>query len=218
MRAIFTPEELEEIRRADEEIRKNGKDPIICRRKKCKYNNYDSKGEYGGSCDYCWVTGKTRTAQLTREELKPENCPLFDSGEKVVHKKVRPFPEVREKKPKVEKPRAEKTVMQKLYEAGLEDAEIGKRLCVSRQAIAFWRRKNKLPPNGQRRANPEEMMERERLYRKGLTDAEIAKETGCTMNTVQKWRYKRGLPKNGGAAAPGAKSSGGRASPETGRR
>lgn len=50
--------------------------PEPCR--SCKYR----AGEWSPhNCDYAWITGKTRSAQVQDpSELERENCPFFDPG------------------------------------------------------------------------------------------------------------------------------------------
>lgn len=82
-----------------------------------------------------------------------------------------------------------------LYEKGLPDDEIAKRLVtVSKYRIAQWRQKHNLPINDTR-AIPVDIQKRMReLYNEGMQDPDIARMTGVAQWRVRHWRLKNDLP------------------------
>lgn len=47
----------------------------------CIYYAAKAMRQVGIGCDYTAWTGRTRTAQLTKKELKKKPCPLYESWE-----------------------------------------------------------------------------------------------------------------------------------------
>lgn len=95
-----------------------------------------------------------------------------------------------------------------LYNQGMNDAEIAKKLYISKCVISVWRTKRGLSPNapkGFQKGNKygclsrlSELRENKRLelYNRGLNDAQIARILGLNNSTVSQWRRDRGLQSN----------------------
>jgi hypothetical protein len=79
---------------------------------------------------------------------------------------------------------------QKYYDEKLPDAEIARRIGVTRSAVYEWRRGEKLP------VNPDFPSTKSCLpyYERGFSDKEIAAVTGIKEASVAHWRYRNGLP------------------------
>jgi len=85
----------------------------------------------------------------------------------------------------------------RLYNEGLNDLEIGRRLKITRSAIYVWRKKRGLKSNfpcGGQRLNKDKEERRMKLYNEGLNDTEIGKKLRITPATIQAWRKSRKLP------------------------
>jgi DNA-binding CsgD family transcriptional regulator len=97
---------------------------------------------------------------------------------------------------------------QAAYEQGLIDADIARKVGVSRAAVWVWRQGRKLPPN---RGNKPTSDDCWKWYIRGKDDQEIAALTGLSAATVTHWRYRYDLPAisrlvplaDGGASARG---------------
>lgn len=95
-----------------------------------------------------------------------------------------------------------------LYNQGMSDAEIAKRVYVEKSVIQRWRTRRGLPPNapkGFQKGNKygcmsrlSEVKENKRcmLLCRGLNDAQIARIVGVENSTISQWRRSRGLPSN----------------------
>lgn len=95
-----------------------------------------------------------------------------------------------------------------LYNQGMSDAEIAKRVCVEKNVIQHWRTRRGLSPNapkGFQKGNKygcmgrlSEVKENRRcmLLCRGLNDAQIARIVGVDNSTISQWRRSRGLPSN----------------------
>ena len=95
-----------------------------------------------------------------------------------------------------------------LYNQGMSDAQIAKRVCVEKNVIQHWRTRRGLPPNapkGFQKGNKygcmgrlSELRENKRLelYNRGLNDAQIARIVGVENSTISQWRRSIGLPSN----------------------
>lgn len=84
-----------------------------------------------------------------------------------------------------------------LYETGLSDVKIAKRMGLGTNAIQYWRQKFNLPPHVLFSLVPfsrEQRAERRRLHALGYSDSRIAREVGVRHSTVTKWRERRHLP------------------------
>lgn len=88
----------------------------------------------------------------------------------------------------------------KLYNQGLNDGQIARKLYVSRDAIKSWRRSRKLPANAEQGEKPgisdKEHQRRLDYYNQGLTDREIGEEVGLSKSGVAYWRGSYDLPAN----------------------
>lgn len=86
----------------------------------------------------------------------------------------------------------------KMYEAGMTDSEIAEASGSTKQIVACWRNRNKLPVNAPQK--PHEFYSDETksvwqyLYKKGLDDKQIAEIEGCEMSVICSWRHRSGLP------------------------
>lgn len=95
-----------------------------------------------------------------------------------------------------------------LYNRGMSDAEIAKRVYVEKNVIQRWRTRRGLPPNapkGFQKGNKygcmsrlSEIKENKRrdLLKRGLNDSQIARIVGVENSTISQWRRSRGLPSN----------------------
>ena len=95
-----------------------------------------------------------------------------------------------------------------LYNQGMSDAEIAKRVYVIKSVICNWRTRRGLPPNapkGFQKGNKcgclgilSEVKENKRrdLLKRGLNDTQIARIVGVENSTISQWRRRRGLSSN----------------------
>lgn len=85
-----------------------------------------------------------------------------------------------------------------LYNQGLSDSEIARRLGLTQNAIGYWRREQDLSPNSLRggRVLGDKEKKRLELYNQGLNDSEIGREIGCERYTITYWRRAHGLSPN----------------------
>lgn len=85
-----------------------------------------------------------------------------------------------------------------LYQQGLSDREIGRRLGLDGKTIGYWRASRGLPSNhpllGPMTADRQ--AQRRQLYNAGWSDAQIARRQGVTEFAVAHWRRLRQLPAN----------------------
>lgn len=87
--------------------------------------------------------------------------------------------------------------VRRLYNQGLGDGDIAKKLGISRTSIVNWRQNNSLPRNGEEEWKCGRITDnRMELYEMGLNDKEIAEEVGVGKDSVYKWRKRNGLPPN----------------------
>jgi uncharacterized protein YjcR len=87
----------------------------------------------------------------------------------------------------------------KLYDQGMNDAEIGNAIGCSRSAVNHWRLRNNLPKNKMKgvtktRESKFNWERAKKLYDQGMNDVEIGSAIGCSSATVYFWRTKNGLP------------------------
>lgn len=81
-----------------------------------------------------------------------------------------------------------------LHSTGLSDAEISRRLGVTRHQVWETRRRLNLPSNGRGAANERQFTaDVQRLWERGLCDAEIAEALTSYPNRVYKTRKRLGL-------------------------
>ena len=84
-----------------------------------------------------------------------------------------------------------------LYHQGLNDRMIAEQVCVTPEAITFWRRTHGLPANTPRsKITPSMEAEMLRMHGDGMSDGQIAREIGLTKPTVLTWRRRNGLQAN----------------------
>lgn len=87
--------------------------------------------------------------------------------------------------------------VRQLYDQGLGDGDIAKKLGVSRTSIVNWRQNNSLPRNKEEERKCVRITDnRMELYEMGLNDKEIAEAVGVGKDSVYKWRKRNGLPPN----------------------
>ena len=88
-------------------------------------------------------------------------------------------------------------VRMKLYNEGLNDSEMGRRLKVDRTTIQAWRTRRGLKSNFSHsgpRLSKDEEEERMKLYRKGLINGKIGEKLKLTTSAISAWRTSRKLP------------------------
>lgn len=160
--------------------------------RKCRF-----RGAGGVLCDYAGITGHVR---LKVSPGVGEMCTVFEKGDP---------PEMKPQKMTV-RPNLEREVqrkdrirrqMRELWEAGLNDREIGEEVNRSSTAVRAWRIKEGLYSNGPgRRGEGAQTQELKRkmleLYHRGMTDQEIGQEVGRSKKTVKTWRLTAGLESN----------------------
>ena len=84
----------------------------------------------------------------------------------------------------------------RLYDEKKTDPQIAAALGVTESAIMYWRKRNGLHSNCERKRGFDQPKAME-LYLKGKCDAEIAGELGMSRSTIGEWRRKRSLAANG---------------------
>jgi aspartate/methionine/tyrosine aminotransferase len=82
-----------------------------------------------------------------------------------------------------------------LYNLGLQDKEIAKRLFTCPPNICQWRIKHGLSPNKYNEYNQSDR-KRMDLYRQGLSDNQIGKAVNRGKGAILMWRRARNLPAN----------------------
>lgn len=163
-----------------------------CTAKSCKYHaNECWKGSFEHGCDYAVITGKTRTAQLTKEEMQEYPCHLYEKG---TRQRAKPEPLILSgSKPKREKSRFNWDYAEKLWREGKTDIEIAEEIGCS-HSIVKMHRKEWGAANKQRKCY--DWKRGKELWEQGQTNREIAEEIGANVTTVQKhtheWRQENG--------------------------
>jgi len=83
----------------------------------------------------------------------------------------------------------------KLYSKGYNDAQIGRKIGKTKEAICLWRKSIKLRSN-----NPvttqSVLNKRFKRWKKGWTDRAIADAEGCPVMNVVVWRARHGYEPN----------------------
>ena len=153
-----------------------------CQHPDCLYRNR-SDPHATGNCNYCSMTGRTRTAGLPEAMKLPCNCPRYISDGKTC--KV---------------PKKDWTIeATRLYADGATDREIAEAVGKRVQSVQNWRwnvmHRPPNPPKPGHRAKYD-WKRAEELYRHGLNDCQIARELGCTFASVRRWRLKQELMPN----------------------
>lgn len=82
--------------------------------------------------------------------------------------------------------------IQELYDSGLTDPQIGRKLGMSKYQIFEWRKLRGLPPQ----ARIGEFASRMEMYSNGMSDVAIGKVEGVWSTAIAGWRHRRGLPPN----------------------
>lgn len=88
-----------------------------------------------------------------------------------------------------------------LWNNGLLDTEIAKRLNCSKATIQQWRQRNNLKNNSVINRNEKNLVSHEhmtKLWSNGLKDSEIAKELKCSTISIWKFREENGMGSNVG--------------------
>ncbi len=113
-----------------------------CWRRSCIY--WKEPGKYGGnSCDYMQITGHSKIAQIPDKKLRRDyrHCPVYDNR--------KPAP-----KERIPSERAQSkydwSKGRELYNGGATDREIAEALGCSREAVKWWRRRNRLTVNAEK--------------------------------------------------------------------
>ena len=138
------------------------------------------------ACDYSNFHEHTRVYGQPKDKWDPKYCDKYKSGKRL--KKKVPF---------VSPPKLDHEAAMKLYEEGLNDAEIARRLGCSYTRVQNWRKLNKLKSNARNghRAVVDTVRAQE-MYHEGLSDTAIGKALGCSTETVRRWRIDHGLKAN----------------------
>lgn len=175
-----------------------------CTREDCYYKpretRADMKFNYG--CNYFFLTGKSRIAQLPPDLRSPAQCPLYIKRidvekAKAAKQSVKAVPENRRPGSPIWEPLA-----LQLYKDGKNDSQIAEACGVPRHNIANWRYRRNLP--GQPDANktrqrtylPKRTFDEKKalaLYKAGKFDREIAEAVTVSPQTIQRWRKACGL-------------------------
>lgn len=138
--------------------------------KSCMYRAADGAGS-GGGCAYLQITGKSRLKSVYKR-----------LGVNWMTDAVRAAG--------LQKRRA-------LYDQGLTDQEIARRLGLKTQTVTKWRWDMGLGVNDAERRRPiVDGARLKQLYREGLTDRQIAAQMGLKVDTVRSWRQRRHMPVN----------------------
>jgi DNA-binding NarL/FixJ family response regulator len=103
----------------------------------------------------------------------------------------KPKPKAEPKPPKERVRPAWEDKAREMYDAGLSDGEIGRRLGISDASVRRWRYREGRPAQIFHSERVERILE---LWGKGLSDGAIAKELQIDKNRVQQVRRRRGLP------------------------
>lgn len=147
-------------------------------------------------------TGRSRIAQMTKEQIRSGECPFFEAG-KAKRTIVRPFiispdPLAR----LVYEPMPRKPVLYTddllltEYDKGKTDREIAEALGCAKDTVRLWRKRKELPPNGMSPKRRIDYGKVRALYMEGLSDRKIAAELGCSSGRILDWRWAEGLPAN----------------------
>lgn len=153
----------------------------------------DRTHDYVNACNYFFLTGKSRIAQLPPEiRLDPAKCPMYiprEGGK--VHMNRRITAPVWE------------PLALKMYKEGHSDKEIAAAVGVSPATIGTWRVKRKLKSiwAGPKRYSGFDTKKALALYKQGKNDGEISEAVGVSRQTIGSWRHEMGLPAH--AAGPG---------------
>ena len=106
---------------------------------KCRFHGWLS-GEL--CCDYIYITGRSRTAQMTKAD-RDRPCRFFESGKRVPIKE-KPMTDSTAKLPRY---RFDQRKMRELYDAGLLDHQIAVEVGCTAEGVRLFRKRNGLPTN-----------------------------------------------------------------------
>lgn len=170
-----------------------------CGGKKCIYHT-GKKDPNAITCDYAWITGKTKLGQIYEQYgitnydqraakiLGRIKCPFYSPGDRIRQSRTELLlPGSRPGKYDWARGRA-------LYEEGASDRAIAEELGCSVPAVFAWRKREKLPS-----VVGKEKIDWARgraLYEKGMSDRKIAQALGAHPESVRQWRNREGLPPN----------------------
>lgn len=169
----------------------------------CRYRSNDPN--IGWICAYMAATGKSRVAQMSREEMRSGSCRFREEGMAYQREIPRPMPE-REPRPHRE-PRKRNGMrgpiypddaFLRAYDKGLSDGGIAKEVGCSKDYVYRWRKAKELPCNRENGRDPLLWGKARRLYMEGLSDLQIAVAIGRKRQSVAKWRLDNKLPPNAG--------------------
>lgn len=113
--------------------------PYVCHRRDCRYYNEPHKGA-PFSCDYLGMTGKSRIAQIPKEErLDFSCCPCYEHTERSQNGCTEDQYE--------QKAAYDWQEGRRLYKLGKSDGEIAAALGCARSTVRYWRRRMHLSAN-----------------------------------------------------------------------
>lgn len=158
--------------------------------KRCKHRDcrYRCSGATGNNCDYIFITGKSRSAQLPPDKRDPSVCPLYDPGDR------ENIPRTKILLPNSRRSRIDWDMARELYEGGATDRKISEALECPANTVAAWRRSNRLPAHKELPGPIYDWKLARELYEQGLLDEQIAERLGCSRGTVNSWRRREQLP------------------------
>lgn len=138
----------------------------------------------GYACDYMNIMKKKRPCPA-------ENCKVF---EPYTGKYTPPEAETPIKTAKKMAIHIDDNKAMSLYNAGLNDGQMGLKMGISKCTVRKWRIGKELPPNctRQRSCSAIDCNAARNMYLQGLNDRQIAEELGCAETTVCAWRKREG--------------------------
>lgn len=83
-----------------------------------------------------------------------------------------------------------------LYNVGLNDAQLAKKLGLSRNTVLTWRLQAGLQANDSRRREPFDKDEARKLVEAGLSDSAVARKLGVSWRLITNWRRQNGIERN----------------------
>ena len=176
-------------------LAENTKDRI-CEATGCKYHaqKYANPAAWEHGCDYACITGRTRTGQLTKKELRTFPCKLYVPGKR---ERQKPEPIVLQgSTPKRERRSCINWEYgEKLWEEGKSDREIAEVLGCSHSIVQAhrkeWGEANTI------RYVPQDIYDWTRgkeLWKEGKTTRQISEELGCSLSSARRkahqWRIE----------------------------
>lgn len=156
--------------------------------KSCIYRSSNNSQEING-CDYLCITGRSRTEQLSPEEMNPAVCPLYVNGKKLDARGGIVLNGTRQRG------KIHQDEFLALYATGATDKEIAQHFRVSVKHAASYCKCLELKAN-QKRPTRIEYDKMGQLYAEGMIDKDIAEKVGCSVGTVAQWRWEHNLLDN----------------------